>query len=164
MYRTALKTSVVAHLTEGGTFSPPPPVAQRPSNSTPIDAHYSFNMAQQVFYPNDPLQPGPMYFLTPRKCAIFGVCCESIPQQENYLIDEAPLTWGRAPTPLLVCSVVSLYTMGWAKRLYTCTPTTVVGKNATIDKVFRECAKICFKSVHERVGILTMKACSHLAT
>ena len=46
-------------------------------------------MAQQVFYPNDPLQPGPMYFLTPRKCAIFGVCCEAIPRQVNYLIDEA---------------------------------------------------------------------------
>jgi len=46
-------------------------------------------MAQQVFYPNDPLQPGPMYFLTPRKCAIFGVCCESIPRHINYLIDEA---------------------------------------------------------------------------
>ena len=46
-------------------------------------------MAQQVFYPNDPLQPGPMYFLTPRKCAIFGVCCDAIPRQVNYLIDEA---------------------------------------------------------------------------
>ena len=33
-----------------------------------------------------PLQPGPMYCM---KCAIFGVCCESIPQQINYLIDEA---------------------------------------------------------------------------
>ena len=55
----------------------------------PIEAHYSFDMAQQVFYPNDPLQPGPMYFLTPRKRAIFGVCCKAIPRQINYLIDEA---------------------------------------------------------------------------
>ena len=46
-------------------------------------------MAQQVFYPNDPQQLGPMYFLTPQKCAIFGVCCEAIPCQVNYLIDEA---------------------------------------------------------------------------
>ena len=52
-------------------------------------SHYSFDMAQQVFYPNDPLQPGPMYFLTPRKCSIFGVCCEALPRQVNYLIDEA---------------------------------------------------------------------------
>ena len=92
VYREALekaKSSVVAHFTVDSTFSPPPPAAQRPSNNTPIHAHYSFDMAQQVFYPNDPLQPGPMYFLTPRKCAIFGVCCESIPRQVNYLIDEA---------------------------------------------------------------------------
>lgn len=42
----------------------------------------------QVHFPSDPLQPGPMYFLTPRKCGLFGVCCEGIPQQVNYLIDE----------------------------------------------------------------------------
>ena len=48
--------------------------------------HYSFDFAQQVRYPSDPLQPGPVYFLTPRKC---GVCCEAIPRQTNYLIDEA---------------------------------------------------------------------------
>ncbi len=83
------KRSVVAHFTVDSIFSPPPPAAQRPSNNTPIHAHYSFDMAQQVFYPNDPLQPGPMYFLTPCKCASFSVCCESIPWQVNYLIDEA---------------------------------------------------------------------------
>ena len=27
---------------------------------------------------------------TPRKCGIFGVMCEAIPRQVNYLIDEAP--------------------------------------------------------------------------
>ena len=89
VYQGALekaKFSVVTHFTEDGTFSPPPP---RLAYSIPVAAHYSFDMAQHVFYPNDPLQPGPMYFLTPRKCAIFGVCCESIPRQINYLIDEA---------------------------------------------------------------------------
>ena len=50
--------------------------------------HYSFDLAQQVLYPHNPLQPGPMYFKTARKCAIFGVCCEGIPCQINYLIDE----------------------------------------------------------------------------
>ena len=29
-----------------------------------IRMHYSFDYAQQVMFPNDPLQPGPMYFLT----------------------------------------------------------------------------------------------------
>ena len=92
VYQKALETakaSVVNHFTKDGTFSPPPPASKRPANTTPISAHYSFDMAQQVFYPNDPQQPGPMYFMTPRKCAIFGVCCESLPRQVNYLIDEA---------------------------------------------------------------------------
>jgi hypothetical protein len=92
VYQGALekaKLSVVPYFSKDGTFSPPLPASKRPPNKTPISAHYSFDMAQQVFYPNDPLQPGPMYFLTPRKCAIFGVCCEAIPRQINYLIDEA---------------------------------------------------------------------------
>ena len=36
--------------------------------------HYSYDYAQQLHYPSDPLQPGPIYFKTPRKCTIFGVC------------------------------------------------------------------------------------------
>ena len=54
--------------------------------------HYSYDYAQQLHYPADPLQPGPIYFKTPRKCAIFGVCCEAIPRQVNFLIDENVLT------------------------------------------------------------------------
>lgn len=52
-----------------------------PSKSGPECVHYSFDFAQQVHYPHNPLQPGPMNFITARKCAIFGVCCEGIPQQ-----------------------------------------------------------------------------------
>ena len=32
---------------------------------------------------------GPIYFKTPWKCGLFGICCEGIPRQVNYLIDEA---------------------------------------------------------------------------
>ena len=39
-----------------------------------------------MHYPHNPLQPGPMYFKTARKCAVFGICCEGIPRQ---VIDEA---------------------------------------------------------------------------
>lgn len=60
--------------------------------SRPVTMHYSFDFAQQVHYPSNPLQPGPIYFLTPRKCGIFGVCCEGMPQQINYLIDEGMAT------------------------------------------------------------------------
>ncbi|XP_076461922.1 uncharacterized protein LOC143294352 [Babylonia areolata] len=56
--------------------------------SRDITAHYSFDFAQQVHLPHSPYQPGPIYFLTPRKVGIFGICCEGLPQQVNYLIDE----------------------------------------------------------------------------
>ena len=51
--------------------------------------HYSFDYAQQVHFPSNPMQPGPIYFKTPRKCGIFGVMCEGVSRQVNYLIDEA---------------------------------------------------------------------------
>lgn len=38
------------------------------------------------------MQPGAIYFKPPRKCGIFGVMCEAIPQQVNFLIDEAAMT------------------------------------------------------------------------
>jgi len=41
-------------------------------------AHYSWDYAQQTHYPLNPLQPGPIYFKTPRKCGIFGVCNDGI--------------------------------------------------------------------------------------
>ena len=50
---------------------------------------YSFDHAQQVHYPSNPQQPGPIYFKVPRKCGIFGVCDEGNSSQINYLIDEA---------------------------------------------------------------------------
>ena len=83
------KASVHSHFTVDGNFSPPPPLSQTPANTVDIKAHYSFDYAQHVHYPSDPLQPGPIYFLTPRKCKIFGVSCESLPRQINFLTDEA---------------------------------------------------------------------------
>ena len=56
--------------------------------SKDIAMHYSFDFAQQVHYPSNPFQPGPMYFKTARKCGLFGINCEAIPQQVNYLVDE----------------------------------------------------------------------------
>ena len=63
--------------------------------------HYSYDYAQQVHYPSNPLQPCPIYFKMPRKCSLFGVCCEAIPRQVNFLVDEAVLT-GKGATVLLV--------------------------------------------------------------
>ena len=58
-------------------------------NPAPTENHVSFDFAQQVHYPCDPLQPGPIFFKTPRKCGLFGVNSEPVGIQVNYLIDEA---------------------------------------------------------------------------
>ena len=54
----------------------------------PSTMHYSFDYAQHVHFPNNPQQPGPAYFLSARKCQIFGVVCEPTGKQGNYLLDE----------------------------------------------------------------------------
>ena len=40
--------------------------------------HYSFDYAQNVHLPSDPMQCGPLYFLAPRNVGIFGVCAEGM--------------------------------------------------------------------------------------
>ena len=54
--------------------------------------HYSYDYAQHVHYPSNPQQPGRIYFKTPRKCGLFGICCEGLPRHINYLIDESVTT------------------------------------------------------------------------
>ena len=57
--------------------------------SFPGIAHYSWDYAQQLHYPTNPQQPGPIYFKTTRKCGIFGIVNDGNSLQHNYLIDEA---------------------------------------------------------------------------
>ena len=54
--------------------------------------HYPFDYAQQVHIPSNPFQPGPIYFKTPRECGIFGVICEGLPRQVNFVTDKASST------------------------------------------------------------------------
>ncbi|XP_035825079.1 uncharacterized protein LOC118477524 [Aplysia californica] len=51
-------------------------------------SRYSFDFAPQVHYSSNPLQPGPIFFKTPRKRGLFGVACEAIPCQVNFLLEE----------------------------------------------------------------------------
>ena len=51
--------------------------------------HYSWDFAQQIHFPYEDHQVGPIYFKSPRIAQLFGVCCEAFPRQVNYLIDEA---------------------------------------------------------------------------
>ena len=62
---------------------------QNLESGNPSLMHYSFDFAQQVLFPFNSQQPGPIFFKTPRKCGVFGICCEAQSTQINYLIDEA---------------------------------------------------------------------------
>lgn len=48
-------------------------------NSRDIVMHYSWDFSQQLQYPFEEQQVGPIYFKTPRRAQLFGVCCEGIP-------------------------------------------------------------------------------------
>ena len=58
------------------------------NENPPSTFHYSFDFAQQLHYPANPLQPGPIFFKTPQKMQFFAVHAEGISRQMNYLIDE----------------------------------------------------------------------------
>lgn len=91
-YKTTCDTcreSVRSFFTNNGEFQPPPLSSKITPNSYDIKAHYSFDYVQQVHFPSDPLQPGPISFLTPRKYTVFGVNCEALPRQVNFLTDKA---------------------------------------------------------------------------
>ena len=46
-------------------------------NSLQKEMHYSWDYAQQVHYPHHAMQVGPIYFRTPRKSNVFGICSEA---------------------------------------------------------------------------------------
>ena len=57
LYKTAIDTakeSIRQFFTEDRVFSPPQPACRSQPCSRNIKVHYSFDMAQQVFYPNNP--------------------------------------------------------------------------------------------------------------
>jgi len=62
---------------------------QQKTCSKDITMHYSFDFAQQIYYPFSNQQRSKEYFKTARKCQIFGVCAEALPRQVYYLIDES---------------------------------------------------------------------------
>ena len=93
-------------------YSPPTPCS---FNGT---AHYSWDYAQQLHYPADPQQPGPIYFKTPRKCSIFGVSNDACNYQFNYLIDEIVATGkGANSTISYVHHYMATHGMGETKAL-----------------------------------------------
>ena len=69
--------------------------------------HLRFDYAQQVHFPSDPMQPGPIYFLTPRKCGLFGVCCEGIPKQVNLTKSKQTIIYFYIITLRLIISLMN---------------------------------------------------------
>jgi hypothetical protein len=62
---------------------------QNAPNSKNMMMHYSFDYAQQIHIPHDPIQSGPMYFLVPYKVQIFGISNEALRSHHNYLNPES---------------------------------------------------------------------------
>ena len=77
--------------------------------------HNSFEDAQQVHFPSNPMQLGPIYFKTLRKCGIFGIMCEAVPRQVNYLNDEA-VTVGKGTNATIIRSPLLCRAWSWGYR------------------------------------------------
>ena len=144
------KQQTQAHFLLEGKFVPPSPHVMIAPASNNITAHYSFDFAQQVHYPSNPLQPGPIYFLTPRKAAIFGVCCEAIPRQVNFVIDEASDTGKGANTVVSLLDFFSAI-MASARPPPVCMLITAVARiriTPWCSTSCGECSQVCTKPSH----------------
>ncbi|GFS11086.1 hypothetical protein ElyMa_004826600 [Elysia marginata] len=83
LYRQHVQTAKEAVAEKGISDLPTPLPCSLPGKML-----YAFDYAQQVHPPSSPMQPGPIYFLTLRKCGLFGVCCPGLPEQVNFVVDE----------------------------------------------------------------------------
>jgi len=98
------------------------------ANSRDVMMHYSWDFAQQLQYPFEDQQVGPIYFKTPRRAQLFGVCCEGIPRQVNYLIDEADFLEKNANTVISLLDHFFTYHGLGEKSVYL-TADNCVGQN-----------------------------------
>ncbi len=77
------REEILSHLSKRDAYQDQQPCRLK------ITQHYSFDYAQQVHYPYSSQQKGTEYFITPRKCQVFGVCAEAISRQVLFLTDES---------------------------------------------------------------------------
>ena len=59
-----------------------------PCTNDLYEVHYTFYIAQSLTVPHHARPEGQLYFVTPRKVQLFGVCIEGAASQVNDLIDE----------------------------------------------------------------------------
>ena len=76
---------------------------------------------------SNPFQVGPLYFLVPRKCSVFGINNETIPRQLNFMTDEIG-ECGKGANAVSVDFTTSLDISALEKEWSTSTPTTAPGR------------------------------------
>ena len=94
----------------------------------------------QVHFPSDPMEPGPIYFLTPRKCSFFRVNCEAIPRQINFLTDEAGET-GRGANAVISRLHYFLPNTAWGKNMPICMPINAPAKIRIMQLLLTSCGE-----------------------
>ncbi|RUA07217.1 MAG: hypothetical protein DSY43_00315 [Gammaproteobacteria bacterium] len=61
---------------------------QQPCSNNLQQTHYTFDFAMSFNLPHQCLQVGPLYFLNLLKVHCFGICCEGVKKQVNFLFTE----------------------------------------------------------------------------
>jgi len=119
------------------------------SKTSPELMHYSWDFAQQLQYPYEDHQVGPIYFKSPRTAQLFGVCCEAVPKQVNYLIDEADFPGKGADT---VISILDHFfaNYGLGERHLLLTADNCVGQNKN-NAVLNYLIYRAIKQMHQRI-------------
>ncbi len=119
------------------------------AKAVPETMHYSWDFAQQLQYPYEDHQVGPIYFKSPRTAQLFGVCCEAIPRQVNYLIDEADFPGKGADTVISILDhFFSNYSLG--ERNLLLTADNCVGQNKN-NAVLNYLIYRTIKQAHQRI-------------
>ena len=131
-YKDACEESskqIHALFTEDDIYSPPPPNSSHQPN--PIHSRSVFItpsiLPSRYIFRVIRFNLDRSIFLTPRKCGLFGVTCESIPRQVNFLIDEA-VDMGKGQIPYAACYTTSLVITVWENRQYISMPTTALDR------------------------------------
>ena len=122
--------SVRSHFRSNDAFVAPLLHARIPPNTVNVKVH-SFDMAQQV-------QPGPMYFLTPRKCTISLVSAVKLSRIKCFTSLMKQRTLARVPIVLSVISTIYSSIILWENSMYSSMLTIVLGKISTM-----LCCSIC---------------------
>lgn len=123
------RTSVHAARIEQEEFGQRP-LGYPPSSSPLYNVHYTFDFAQQLTIPHHSRQEGPLYFTSPRKVQLFGVCIEGCRDSTIILLTRTRRLARMVLQPMVQTQSLPYYTMlcratGLGKCLVKCIVTIV---------------------------------------